>query len=69
MTGSTAVSAGKTLLRPPADQRDHRLRALRLNSAGISAMLLVQYGLGIGVNLYVKVPDSDHGAGIAAAEG
>jgi hypothetical protein len=32
-------------------------------------MLLVQYGLGIGVNLYVKVPDADHGIGTAAAAG
>lgn len=32
-------------------------------------MLLVQYGLGIAVNLYVKVPDADHGIGTAAAAG
>lgn len=69
MTDSTAVTAGKPLRRSPADQRARRLRALRLNSAGISAMLLVQYGLGIGVNLYAKVPDADHGVGIAVATG
>lgn len=69
MSDSTAVTAGRALRRSPADQRARRIRALRLNSAGISAMLLVQYGLGIGVNLYAEVPDADHGIGIAAAAG
>jgi hypothetical protein len=32
-------------------------------------MLLVQYGLGIGVNLYAEVPDADHGVGILVAAG
>ena len=32
-------------------------------------MLLVQYGLGMGVNLYARVPAADHGAGVAAALG
>jgi uncharacterized membrane protein HdeD (DUF308 family) len=40
-----------------------------LNSAAISVMLLVQYGLGIGVNLYIEVPDADHGAGLGVAVG
>jgi hypothetical protein len=32
-------------------------------------MLLVQYGLGIGINLYAEVPDADHGVGILVAAG
>jgi hypothetical protein len=32
-------------------------------------MLLVQYGLGIGVNLYAEVPDADHGVGILVSAG
>lgn len=69
MTDSRMATAAKRPERPPTGQRARRLRALRLNSAGISAMLLVQYGLGIGVNLYAKVPDADHGAGILVAAG
>jgi hypothetical protein len=32
-------------------------------------MLLVEYGLGIWVNLYAKIPSSDHGKGTFAAFG
>jgi hypothetical protein len=32
-------------------------------------MLLVQYGLGMGVNLYAEVPAADHGTGLVAAVG
>jgi hypothetical protein len=32
-------------------------------------MLLVQYGLGMGVNLYAQVPAADTGAGLATAVG
>ena len=32
-------------------------------------MLLAQYGLGMGVNLYAQVPAADRGAGLAAALG
>lgn len=42
---------------------------LRRDSLGIVVMLLVQYGLGVGVNLYVTVPRSDQGAGLAPALG
>jgi hypothetical protein len=30
-------------------------------------MLVVQYGLGIGVNLYVTLPKGDHGQGVGTA--
>jgi predicted membrane-bound dolichyl-phosphate-mannose-protein mannosyltransferase len=42
---------------------------LRKNSFAISVMLLVQYGLGMGINLYARVPAADQGAGIIAALG
>lgn len=69
MTDSRVATAARRPEPQPADQRARRLRALRLNSAGISVMLLVQYGLGLGVNLYAEVPDADHGAGILVAAG
>jgi hypothetical protein len=51
----------------PAAWQARRLSGLRTNSAAISVMLLAQYGLGMGVNLYAQVPAADHGAGVAAA--
>ena len=46
-----------------------RIRGLRGNSLGISLMLVVEYGLGIGINLYVRVPAADRGNGLASAVG
>jgi hypothetical protein len=40
---------------------------LRRTSFGVSLMLLVQYGLGIGVNLYLRVPAADQHRGVATA--
>jgi len=42
---------------------------LRANSFSAAVMLLVEYGLGIWVNLYLQVPASDHGKGTFAAFG
>lgn len=42
---------------------------LRSASLGVIAMLIVQYGLGIWVNIYAKIPGADHGAGILTAIG
>ena len=44
-------------------------RGLRPNSFSAVVMLLVEYGLGIWVNLYAKIPASDHGKGAFAAFG
>jgi hypothetical protein len=52
-----------------AARQGRRRSRLRTNSAAICVMLLVQYGLGMGVNLYANVPAPDHGAGLAAALG
>ena len=42
---------------------------LRRSSLGAVFALLVQYGLGMGVNLFVNVPDADQGKGMGAAFG
>ncbi len=53
----------------PTAWQARRRSALRTNSTAICVMLLVQYGLGMGVNLYARVPADDHGAGLATALG
>jgi hypothetical protein len=50
-------------------QRAGRQDALRRTSLGMSIALLVEYGLGMWVNLYVTVPGRDHGGGLPAAVG
>lgn len=45
------------------------IERLRRASLGSLIALLIQYGLGMGVNLYVNVPKSDQGQGIGAAFG
>jgi hypothetical protein len=59
------------LTAPHADtaRRARRIAGLRGNSMGISLMLIAEYLLGIGVNLYVHVPVADRGNGIASALG
>jgi hypothetical protein len=52
-----------------ATRQARRRSGLRKNSVAICVMLLVQYGLGMGVNLYAQVPAADHGTGLAAAVG
>ncbi|HEX6452664.1 MAG TPA: hypothetical protein VF060_24795 [Trebonia sp.] len=64
-----ARTAGQDTAPATVDRLERRIRALRLNSAGICMMLIAEYGLGIGVNLYVKVPTADQGHGIATALG
>jgi hypothetical protein len=49
--------------RPSARQR----QALRRASLAALVLLVVQYGIGIAVNLYVTVPKADHGHGIGTA--
>ncbi len=48
------------------EARTDRLRGLRGNSFGALVILLVEYGLGIWVNLYGHIPASDHGSNIAS---
>ena len=65
MSDTKAAAAARS----PLTQRARRLSGLRKTSAGISVMLLVQYGLGMGVNLYARIPAADQGAGLATALG
>jgi hypothetical protein len=66
MTAPHEDQAAQTDSRPPAQAA--RLYALRGNSMG-AAVAILQYALGIGVNLYVSVPAADRGAGLATAVG
>ena len=53
-----------------ADRRTVRGAAgLRANAFAATVMLLVEFGLGIWVNLYAQIPAADHGKGIFAAFG
>jgi hypothetical protein len=72
MTGTSFPPADRAAGEPTqqaASNTQRRLAALRRNSAGISVMLLIEYGLGIWVNLYVQVPRRDQGSGAATALG
>ncbi len=60
MPGIKAVTIGRTARQSPAARQARRRSGLRKNSAAISVMLLAQYGLGMGVNLYARVPAADH---------
>lgn len=42
---------------------------LRANSFAAVVMLLIEFGLGIWVNLYARLPASDHGKGVFVAFG
>jgi hypothetical protein len=43
-----------------------RVRGLRANSFSAVVMLLLEYGLGMWLNLYTDVPESDHRKGLLA---
>ena len=51
---------------PPARSPAAGLPGIRRESFAMAVLLLMQYGLGIGVNLFVTLPAKDHGAGLAA---
>ena len=48
----------------PSPTTDRRIRGLRANSLAAVVMLLLQYSLGIYVNLYSTLPASDSGKGL-----
>src|SRR5215472_17664770 len=61
---------GSTRTRQPSDQTSAaRPVLLGRISLGLVAGLLIQYGLGMIVNLYVSVPARDHGGGLLTAVG
>jgi asparagine N-glycosylation enzyme membrane subunit Stt3 len=53
----------------PAELSRRQLAALRGNTFGVLALLIVQFALGIVVNLYATVPAQDKGSGIFGAIG
>ena len=55
--------------RATARQRPTNAEIMRRASLGTAVALLIQYALGMAVNLYVTVPARDHGGGVAAAIG
>jgi O-antigen/teichoic acid export membrane protein len=69
MTNAGAGIADAGTRPSPADKAARRISGLRKNSLAISVMLLAQYGLGMGVNLYAQAPKADQGRGLAVAVG
>lgn len=69
MPDSKAMTIDPAAPHEQAAGQARRRSALRKNSAGICVMLLVQYGLGMGVNLYAEAPAADQGRGLAVAVG
>ncbi len=66
----TAGTSGISAARPPeARPAAGGREAVRRSSLGVSAALLVQYALGLWVNMYVTVPARDQGGGIFSAAG
>lgn len=63
------MSAKPTHRRALIDQTTRRMNGLRINSAVVAVAILVQYGLGMGVNLYIEVPKADQGSGPGTALG
>ena len=59
MTLDTAASTGRGSTGRAAGLRQASLAAL--------VLLVIQYGIGIGINLYVTVPAADHGHSIGTA--
>jgi hypothetical protein len=60
------MSAASTGSARSGETRADRLPGLRGNSFGAMVILLLQYGLGIWVNLYARIPAGDHGANVAS---
>lgn len=59
------ITEGRRGASPPPRQ----LLALRGNSFGVLVMLIVQFAIGIVVNLYATIPAGDKGSGIFVAIG
>ncbi len=84
ITGSTLNIDGGKLARHPSLQREIQgcmsgaavpanvppsLTGLQANTLAALVMLLIQYGLGIGANLYLTLPQADHGKSLFPAFG
>lgn len=51
----------------PSRSATSRLKGLRTNALAALVMLVLEYGLGIAVNLYAILPKGDHGQGVLGA--
>jgi hypothetical protein len=60
---------GQDTAAPPAASPGRHASLVRRITFGIGIGLLVQYALGVAVNVYVTVPKRDHGGGTMAAFG
>ena len=71
MSHNDTRGVGSTAPATPAagDASTRGNRGLRPNAFSAVVMLLVEFGLGIWVNLYAKIPASDQGKGVFAAFG
>lgn len=69
MPNIKAMTSNRTAPYSPTARQARRRSGLRKNSIAIFMMLLVEYGLGMGVSLYARVPAADHGAGVLTALG
>lgn len=67
MTDPTSTASSPA--NAPAASRRSGIDRMRRASFGALVALLIEYGLGIGVNLFVNVPDADHNSGMGAAFG
>jgi hypothetical protein len=63
------VTSGTEQRGRAARMSDRQLAALRGNTFGVLAMLIVQFAIGIWVNLYATIPAGDKGSGILGAIG
>jgi hypothetical protein len=61
--------SGTAERRRAAGMSDRQLAVLRGNTLGVLAMLIVQFAIGIVVNLYATIPAKDKGSGIFGAIG
>lgn len=67
--GSGSGRAGPAALADRGGSAAGAGRGLRINAFSAVVMLVIEYGLGIWVNLYAQIPASDHGKGTFAAFG
>jgi hypothetical protein len=61
--------SGTAVRRRAAGMSDRQLAALRGNTFGVLAMLIVEFAIGMVVNLYATIPAKDSGSGIFGAIG
>lgn len=68
-SAAAPASVGTAPVGATAEEHAHAVDRLRRSSLGQILLLLVQTGLGMGVNLYVSLPAADQGKGLMASFG